>query len=390
MQKSKTRGDSKITLAYLAILVAVGLGIAAYFYTGPYFGFDDGTYITYAKQILQFNFTLTQNTPYKFGYLMPTLIAASFAAFGTSPLYAVLPTIFEYVLLIILTFFVGRELFDSRVGLFASALLLTMPFVFQYSSRAIPDMLLGDIAGFALYSLALGINDAKRMHGFALLSGLVCGLAIFVKLGGIGFGIALLVAMFFLDRKAAPYFLAGFAVSIVLYGIAFYLLSFGHLSYLSAYSATQVLLTQGSLQENIKTFMDVIGGTTAIGQIYPIELTVLLAIMGTMLALIEKNKRLAYLSFVLWSLFIYLFFGTESFSQYTFITVVDRYFILFSIPLAILGSYASVALTNFLAGDSRRWVAICLLIAILAIVIVSNMPSYFAVHEYGMLIRSYR
>lgn len=368
------------------LVVILGIVIAAIFYSGPNYNFDDANYITYAKQFIHGNFVLIQS-PYAFGYLVPLLVAISFTIFGVSSFSAIIPTLIEYVLIIVITFFVGRALFSEEVGIVGSFLVATSPFVFGYATRVIPDMLLGVLAGLALYALSLGIKNRGYRLNMILVSGLISGLMVFVKLGGVGFGIMLFIIMLVLDTKITPTFISGFIISIALYLVLFYFLSGGNFSYISWYSATQVELSNVNLGINILMMFGVLTGPILTYQTYPLGLITLFIIISSVIALKRRNKKLIYLASLFWFTFFYLFFGTESLSKYVFITVVDRYFILVAVPMALLGAYPLVELYELCGKHAGKRLAIVLLGAIVFLILILNLYVYNTVYAYNSIVR---
>lgn len=391
MRKSRGNGmkprteatiSSRQAYALLAVIIIAGLAIAAYFYSGPLYTFDDGQYITYARQMMHGNFSITQD-PHAFGYLTPMTVAASFLIFGQSPFSAALPGIVEYVLIIMLAFLVGRELFDVRVGLTASLLVIITPTVFSYATRVLPDMLIGVLVGAALYAFACGAKEGRNKAALIFASGFFFGMVIFVKIGG-GFAVlpALIgVAVFY--RKAIINFASGMFASVMLYFASFYALSGGHLSLISEYSATQAaLMPHGYLALNFITMLDMIAGPVQIYQVYPLGLIVVFAFISTYIAITRKDRSLCYLSLIFWFAFFYLFYGTESLSQYAFITVVNRYLIAVSVPLVLLPAFVLVDLYKVCEAVLGKRLAVSIFVVLILLTVASNFSAYGDVYAF--------
>jgi 4-amino-4-deoxy-L-arabinose transferase-like glycosyltransferase len=382
----KSRVDDRCTYLILVLIILCGLAIAAYFYSGPYYSFDDGQYISYARQMMLGNFSITEH-PSAFGYLMPSLVAVSFLSFGISPVTAILPNVIEYAMIIAIAFFIGRKLFGRKAGLLASFLVVTAPFVFSYATRVLPDMLLGVIYGAALYVIFIGIRDDKRKQRMFLASGLIFGLTIFVKLGGFGLGLGLPIAVLLFDRRSFPAFAVGLTLSLLVYASTFYILSGGNIGALSEYSSQQIANNPGeNLFLNFVTMLDVIMGPILIYQVYPLGFILFLAFIGTYLAFKRKEKPLMYASVGFWFTFLYLFFGTESLSQYAFIDVVNRYFILVSIPLVLLAAYVLLDIYKISAKLKGKKAAYLVIAVLITLIILSNIPAYCAAYDYKLYI----
>ncbi len=380
-------GKSAYAWLALALVLVLGLAVSAYFYSGPYYQFDDGKYIAFAKQMLNGTFTVTQS-PRAFGFLMAVIEALSMGAFGAGVLGEILPTVLEYAALVVLTFLVGRKLADDRLGLVGALLTATMPFVVQYTTRVVPDMMLGVLAGASLYALLAGIGKDRIDYGMMTVSGMIAGLGIFLKLGGAGIGVAVLVALLLLERKALPAFLLGFVVVIAIYAASFYLMTGGNISYLSQYSAHQIATNPSTLGNNLITMAVVAVVPVTIGQTYPIEMLFLLIIAGTYAAFKDENRAMKLTAVIFWFVFLYLFLGTESLSAYAPMVVVDRYLIVVAVPMALLGAYVPVGMYRTFSAAGHRIAAAAVLVLLLGLVFLFYYTAYSAVYAYSAYIRS--
>lgn len=120
-------------------------------------------------------------------------------------------------------------------------------------------------------------------------------------------------------------------------------------------------------------------------QVFPLGLIIFFAIVGTAIALYQRERSLIYLSILLWGVFFYLFLGSVTLTKYSFIFVVSRYFIMVSVPMAILGGYAIWAVYNACRPILRSY-AVCALLLMLIVVIVSNIPLYRTLYNYNISI----
>ncbi len=382
--KKAMRSDvipDKYVYAWLLAIIIAGLAIAAYFYSGPFYAFDDGQYIIYARQMIQGNFSIASGY-LAFGYLTPMTVAASFLIFGQSPFSAALPSIVEYVLIIMLAFLVGREMFDNSTGLAASFIIIISPTVFGYATRVLPDMLIGVLVGAALYAFASGTKKGRNSALLIFASGFFFGMVIFVKMGG-GFAVLpALIGVFVFYRKAIINFASGMFASVMLYFASFYALSGGHLSLISEYSAVQAaLLPHGTLLINFVSMLNMLAGPVETYQIYPLGLTMLFVFMGTYIAYKRRDLRLAYLSLIFWFAFFYILYGTESLTQYTFITVVNRYLIAVFVPMALLAGYVLSDIYKTCMAIGGIKLAVLVLAVLIVLIILSNVTAYINAYD---------
>jgi 4-amino-4-deoxy-L-arabinose transferase-like glycosyltransferase len=380
--------DDRTAHVCLAVILVVGLALAAAFYSGPLYTMDDGSLIAIAKNMLYDNFSMT-SSPFALSYLPSALVYASFEAFGISTVSAILPSIIEYVALILLAFLVGKTLFNNEVGVISGVLIITMPNVLGVVTRVVPDLLLGVLTGFMMYALALAAKHKEREQGLYLSAGLICGLMAFAKLGGVGLAIPVVVAVFFLDRKLVVPFAAGLLISLLIYTATFYALGgwkTGIISAVEGYSQNQVRLTQADLQTNYVTMLDVITGPVVLLQVLPFGLILLFIFLSTYIGLKNRNKALLFAASMFWFTFLYLFFGTESMQGYVFITVVTKYFLLVSIPMAVLAAYLLFDIYSASHHHLGKGIALTLLALLIALVLISNLPAYTAVYVYKLYI----
>ena len=382
------RMSSKRAYVCLILVLAVGFSLSAYFYTGPYYAWDDGLYIEFAKQMLHNAFYVGQS-PYAFGFLVPAIEALSFEAFGTGTFAAILPSTIEYTAMVVCAFLIGRRFFSEALGLLAALLVATMPFVLQYVTRVMPDMLLGALAGASIYALFSGIHGRAYDHVAVMVSGLIAGLGIFVKLGGAGLGAALLIAIIVLDRRAAPAFLSGFIISVGIYLVSFYMMTGGNIGYLGQYGAHQMAANPSTLQENLVTMAVMIEIPITIGQTYPTGFLFFRIVAATYAAARERNKHLAYMAVSFWFIWFYLFFGTVSLSSYAPMTVVSRYLIIAAVPMAILGAYVPVELYVVLSSARRKALGAAIMVALIFAIFITYIPAYSAVYSYNVSIRDH-
>src|SRR5579863_7402834 len=137
---------SRFSYLILSIIIIICVVLSYSLYTGPFYSFDDGNYIVFAHQILDRNFSLSQN-PYAYGFLMPLTLVPSLTIFGINLLAITMPAFIEYIIIVILAFFIGKKLYGNEVGLVSAFLISTAPFVVGYSTRVLPDMAVGVLSG---------------------------------------------------------------------------------------------------------------------------------------------------------------------------------------------------------------------------------------------------
>lgn len=78
--------------------------------------------------------------------------------------------------------------------------------------------------------------------------------------------------------------------------------------------------------------------------------------------------------------------GTVTLATYSFITVISRYFILVSVPTAVLASYSILKISRAIGSRSRALPVYIAALFVLAI-ILTNIPLYSTLYNYNISIR---
>ncbi len=408
--------SSHSTHPLLYVIMAFGMLFSCFFYTGPYFAYDDAGYIAYAHQMLNGNFSAVQSAS-AFGYLSSATIALSFRLFGYGQLQSILPSMVEYLLIILLAFHVGRALYDDAVGYFAALFSATAPFVVQYVTRAMPDMLLGALAGLAIYTFIMAGRHRQHRKVFYFVSGAMTALTIYVKLEGIAFVLFFFVAamlMTYKDRnqhsehylksiKTAPtkgdvvFVLIGIAALICINVIITYASTGNPLFTILAYGQWQHSISPTSLHQNIYTllvtvcgYLDTAGSTFGAfvlsPTIYPYGFVIYFAILGTIIGIGTKSRNTLFLAVIGWGTFFYFFFGTMTMTAYTFIPVSTRLFTIIEVPFSVLSAYGSILLYNMARNSNGKVVSRLIFAIFILEIALFSVPTFVAIHYYNSAI----
>jgi 4-amino-4-deoxy-L-arabinose transferase-like glycosyltransferase len=140
--------NTKLFYLLLAVIILAGLLLSYVLYSGPFYTYDDLAYIMFSHQVLTGTFNPVQS-PYAYGFLLPISLAASFDIFGVNTFASILPSLAEYITLILVSFAIARKLYGRNAGLFSAFFVATAPFVVGYSTRVLPDMGVGALAGIS-------------------------------------------------------------------------------------------------------------------------------------------------------------------------------------------------------------------------------------------------
>lgn len=198
----KERSDWQKDLLGVLFLAAVtimlyGYGMGTLSLTEP----DEVFYAQTAKEMLAQH---TWSVPYIFGkpqfekpILFYFLLAMGFKFLGVSAAMARLWSCLFGIAGIILTYYLGKSIYNRRAGFWA-ALVLATSFEYLSLSRAVlTDIILSTFLLGALVSFYFGYLNARKRKVWFLLSFTLCGLATLTK-GPIGILLPLLIIFLFL------------------------------------------------------------------------------------------------------------------------------------------------------------------------------------------------
>ena len=405
--------DDRKAFLLLAAVIGLVLSLSYLMWSGPLYWFDDINYITYAHQMLTGTFSVVQS-PYAYGFLPSAAIALSFLLLGASPFSAVLPNLIECIAMVVLTFLIGRKLYGNDVAVLSAFLCATAPFVIGYTSRALPDMLLGTIAALSIYVFLIAQERGeKHSHYLYAAAGAIAGLTIFVKLLGLAFMLAFFVgtAALYLMGKGRRMrngvamaiggnevisVVAGLMIVFIAYDLMFFVYTGSPFYGVITYGQNQAAISHSSISQNISVLLVMFFGysatyTSIFGEdvswnIFPLGLIAFWAVAGGVIAMASRKREGVFLAALTWVLPLYLFFGTVSLSSYTSIFVTSRYFIAVAAPMAVLASYAMLDMSRAFGVVFGETVRTAMLAAFIAATIISYMVVYIVLYNYSIAV----
>jgi 4-amino-4-deoxy-L-arabinose transferase-like glycosyltransferase len=390
--------NTKLFYLLLAVIILAGLLLSYVLYSGPFYTYDDLAYIMFSHQVLTGTFNPVQS-PYAYGFLLPISLAASFDIFGVNTFASILPSLAEYITLILVSFAIARKLYGRNAGLFSAFFVATAPFVVGYSTRVLPDMGVGALAGISMLFLVYA-HESNNGKLFYFLSGAFATMTIYVKLIGLAymlaFFITLLVYRFYNKKRTTAkkgannvlvYPLAGMLILLITYVAVMFAFSGSLFGAFIKYGTNQMTISPSNLNKNADALFTTLFGYNGFApvpdpEVFPLGLIIFLALAGSVIGLIKKEKSVIYISAILWVAFLYLFFGTVTVTKYSYIFVVTRYFIMVSVPIAIIASYTMLSIYK-LSAPRLKSKAVYLSILILLILIVSYIPAYNTLYNYN-------
>ncbi|MGC8776589.1 MAG: ArnT family glycosyltransferase [Candidatus Micrarchaeia archaeon] len=387
----------------LVLLILLGLLIAMLFYSGPFYSYDDANYIGFARQIMVGNFSV-EESPYAYGFAFPYFIAASFWLFGYGIEQSFLVSLVSYIAIIIVAFFAGKVVSGLGSATISGFLAAIAPFLVQYSTRVMPDLLLGAFAGASLF-LALYAEKSKRAALMYLLSGLLAGFTVFIKLEALAFVlfffIGLLILLFVQPHKKTRrkhleiFAIAALVATVGIYFAFIYAMTGNPLYTISRYGVFQHGISPTTLFENIYNLFVTLFGFTVSGSlfspytlspiIYPYGFGIFFALTVSVIGIKRKSRKIILLSVVSWGFFLYMYFGTMSFSKYLFIAVITRYFSMISVPMSVLAALGIYSFYKIIYSYCKSCALLSAVLIIILIVLLS-LPTYLGIYYYNKAI----
>ena len=166
-KKKQTKQSIKYFLPYLAlvILLAYALVYSIANVGGPSFYGDDTTYLGLANDVLMHNF---QESSYIFSIRLLQIypIAFFYALLGVNQLSSSLWDIFSFVLTAAVVFFIGKEVYNSLVGILSSFLYCIFPLVVRLSATISDDIPMAFLTSLAVLALVMAEKHNSRKWYF--------------------------------------------------------------------------------------------------------------------------------------------------------------------------------------------------------------------------------
>ncbi|MBI3027388.1 glycosyltransferase family 39 protein, partial [Candidatus Woesearchaeota archaeon] len=334
----------------LAIIVVFGLFLRLVFFSG--IDASDGLMNTkYAYDISNNIFpTSTNQANSRIGILIP--VSLLYSAFGVNDITSIIIILSTSLLGIILIYFFGKMMFNQKVGLLAALMLSFFPLDVINSTKFLSDLPSAFFVALCIFLFlkAEKVNRSLRSYYLYALSGLSLGIAFSIR------EMAILVILFFIfyfiyKRKLR------FSYLIILISFLVILL----LEMVFFYENTGNPLYRFDSLNNV--YVDAVIKDKSYGRIYfpnfflawpyvifdNIQLGYFYAFifMASFYWMFNRKKETDYLMLWMFSLMLYLVFGSTSATRYVPFLAVARYLSYCTMPGILL-------LSAFLIGEKNR------------------------------------
>ena len=340
----------------LMAILAVGLVLRLVFFTGIV-GSDDLTYCFDAYALFSGTYReylLLHPTPghLRTGLLIP--VALFFSLFGVSELSSVLYPLLCSLGNIVLIFYLGRMLFDQRVGFLAASLYAVFPLEVVFATQLLPDLPMSFFMGLCILFFLKGERSSAGPGTWAnyALAGVFLGAGYLVKVTAV----PLLVLFLVVYLVVYALLRLRFRVEYLLVPAGLLLVLLCEMTFFYWQSGDPLLRLHSMLGTASSTPDPDFLAKAGLSVVWYRNLFVYIREMsdpaglfglfswGAILAasyLLYRRVRSAAIP-ALWAgvMFLYLCFGTLSFSAYIFLPASARYLLPMTIPSLLLLSAA--------------------------------------------------
>ena len=418
MEKGKNSASpmKKSTSLLLIAILAYTLIYSIYFAVGPtHFG-DDIAYSFLAHYATEGTFMESNGDILSVRLLQIFPIAFFYYIFGAGTLSSVAWDILCFTLSVLLTFLIGRELFDDKVGLLSAFLLATFPLAAIYSTTMSDNIPMMFFVSLSFFALIKAIKNKSRFWYF------IAGIALMAAPLTIpeGFiwwvmaGFLLIIGLIFkevpIGNRSAPfsinkkslYMVLGFLIALcVVMTVNYFNSKNAFITFtanISYYGQTwRPDLTPQPLNTALAFYPDIMFPyhlTSALynalayknfspvsiitnGYIYGSNTTgfyfyALIPAAAYLILMKKDRKRSALLLFWIVTGILYLEFGPQHITLYPFTYVLshrlDRYLLLIATPLSIV---ISAALIGVVRASKKKWRHIKLAGSLVAIILLT-------------------
>ncbi|NWG04158.1 MAG: glycosyltransferase family 39 protein [Syntrophaceae bacterium] len=203
----------------LLLIMALALGLRIFLVLYPEVIHNDGIeYIRYAKEVLTGNWTAGKANP---GY--PVLIALVYSLVGNYELAGIWISVIFGVLLILPVFYLGKTIFNERVGIISSLVVAVHPILYSSSGSVLTESTYHFFMATSVLFGWYAFHKGRWVH--ALLFSLFASLAFLTRPEAIGFLLIFSVWVFFFNPPGGKRSISGRIWMILIATLAFLIFS---------------------------------------------------------------------------------------------------------------------------------------------------------------------
>lgn len=370
----------------LVLIILCAFVVRIFLFDGSVRCADAFAYAQYARDITIGGYNLSQvKFFYGFRYILLIPTALSYHLLGVSDISSSIFPLLCSILNIVAIFFIARRIFDVKIALIASILVVFYPLDIIYGSQLVPDCAIPFLSSLAVLCYVVGIDKTYRNWNykvFLLLSGVFVGLAISARMTSIFLYGVFVIHQIAVRRKVIPIFWMSLGLMLPVGAEAlYYYFSTGDMLFRIHQLAHLSSLVKGpdpKVFVSLWFYPKVMFGFDLTG-LACYGFTWWLVIAGLFLAGLKKDKRVLFLLIWLVLPFLGLEFGTQSLKEMIPIIKDYRYLSLIEGPAIIIAAYFLVNLGEFLSSKvNLQHVSILAML----IIVIAGTNSYGAYRLY--------
>lgn len=329
---------------WLVLILIFALFLRLYFFVGLNFS-DDQSYVYYASKIFQKDFNPTDNNGLRMGIYYP--VGIFYFLFGINPISAILYQLISSLATIIVIFYIGKLLFNEKVGLLAAFFLSFFPLNVIYSTQTMGETPLALFTALSIFFFLKG-ERSKKNRIYFYLSGILIGISYLIRFSGL-IPLLFLFGYFLYTKKLRlnyTFIFLGLLSILLFEGIHYaidngdFFLRFNEVS--GHYGAEDAIKNLG-LNVNMDFYpkvMFVLDNSYSFmkGAKYFVHYGLFYYFVGlsAIFLLFKRKKESNILLIWLFSFFLYLQFGTMSFTSYVPIHRLARHLSVITVPSLLI------------------------------------------------------
>lgn len=343
---------------WLVLILILALFLRLYFFVGLNFS-DDQSYVHYASKIFQKDFNPTDNNGLRMGIYYP--VGIFYLLFGINPISAVLYQLISSLITIAVIFYIGKLLFNEKVGLLAAFFLSFFPLDVLYSTQTMGETPLALFTALSVFFFLKG-ERSRRNKIYFYLSGISIGISYLIRESGL-IPLLFLFGYFLYTRKLKlnyTFIFLGLLSIFLFEGIHYaidngdFFLRFHEVSgHYGAENAVKKLGLNVNMDFYPKVMFNLDSSYHFIkSQKYSVEygLFYYVVVLSAIFLLFRRKRESNILLIWFFSFFLYLQFGTMSFTEYAPIHRLARHLCVITVPSVLI---ISVFLNRIFIGKNR-------------------------------------
>lgn len=336
---------------WLLLIVLFALALRLWFFVVVGLN-DDFVYTDLSSNVAEGKFSLYLHPFIRPMMLLP--IGFFYFLFGISHYSSILYILLTAIGILLVTFYIGKILFNKSVGLVAAFIASFVPIFTIFSTEVVPDIPLAFFWGLSVLLFLVGERSRKQSNIYYFFSGCSIAFAYLTKSLGI---IGLLFFLFYFLykrqlKRVYLFVLLGFVFIFSIEGVYYYL-NTG--DFLASFKTNSDFFTNpdfrspGQFPDQLfyLNMFRSLGSSSRFGLLF-----VLFAISAAY-GLYKRDRPLILLLIWFMSLYLFLEFGSMSYQKFVPIHKIDRFSIVLLIPM-------SIAVSSLLLKINRKLTSIIL------------------------------